>query len=94
MTPQCEAATQCCRHANRACKRASFVALRAQAGPSVQLRWRTLRRAVWALLRRAALAAVDYLGALALLALATGKLYAFQLACVSIACAAGHLRRG
>jgi hypothetical protein len=39
---------------------------------------------VWALLRRAALAAVDYIGALALLALATGRLYAFQLACVPI----------
>ena len=54
--------------------------MRAQAGPSVQLRWRTLRCAVWALLRRAALAAVDYIGALAIIALATGKLYAFQLA--------------
>ena len=62
--------------------------MRAQAGPSVQLRWRTLRGAVWALLRRAALAAVDYIGALAILALATGKLYAFQLACVLVATAA------
>ena len=54
----------------------------AQVGPSVQLRWRTLRRAVWALLRRAVLAAVDYIGALTLLAVATGKLFAIQLACV------------
>ena len=63
---------------------------RAQAGPSVQLRWRTLRRALWALLRRAALAAVDYVGALALLALATGKLYAFQLACAPHCTCARH----
>ena len=48
----------------------------------MQLRWRTLWRAVWALLRHAVLAAVDYMGALTLLALATGKLFAIQLACV------------
>jgi uncharacterized membrane protein len=53
-----------------------------KAGPSVELRWRTLRRAVWALLRRAVLAAVDYVGALTLIAIATGKFFAIDLACV------------
>jgi len=53
-----------------------------QVGPSVQLRWRTLSRALWALSLRALLAFIDYIGALALLTLATGKLWAFDLACV------------
>jgi hypothetical protein len=52
-----------------------------QRGPSVALRWRTLWRALALLLRRALLAAIDFFGALFIVGAATGKVYAFQLAC-------------